>query len=282
MTACVFSLGLVVGSFLNVVIHRVPREESIVTPRSRCPGCLRPIAARDNIPLLSYLLLRGRCRRCGEHISIRYPLVELATGLIFVGLVLRLGVHPLLPVWMVISALLVASAMIDFDHQFIPDGLSLGGTLFAAAAVPLAKSLAGFPYPAALLETLLGAGIGAGFLWVVGFAHARVSASMGRTFPHWPEEGESFPTPGTLDYWTWFPGLGFGDVKLMALVGACVGPMGAFLTIIAAAFIGLIWGGVAAAIRRAANVPFGFGPAIVLAAIGVMVVPVSWFERLLG
>ncbi|MCP3984699.1 MAG: prepilin peptidase, partial [bacterium] len=212
LAAVAFAFGLAVGSFLNVVIHRVPMGESVVTPRSRCPGCTRPIAAWDNIPVISYLILKARCRHCGVRISLRYPLVEMATGLVFACLALRLGLHPLLPVWMVAAALLVASAMIDFDHQFIPDGLSVGGALFALLAVPVANSLAGISYPEALVEALLGAGVGSGFLWIVGFVHARISAVMGRTFPHWPDEGEGFPTPGTLDYWTWFPGLGFGDV----------------------------------------------------------------------
>ncbi len=276
-----FVLGLIVGSFLNVVIHRVPLEESVVTPRSRCPGCRRTIAAWDNVPVLSYLILRGRCRHCGRGISARYPLVELATGLLFATLALRLGPTPLLPVWLVIAAILVAAALIDFDHQFIPDGLSLGGALFALAAVPAATALAGAPYLAALADSLLGAAIGAGFLWIVGFGHARVSAAMGRRFPHWPDEGEDFPVLGSVDYWTWFPGLGFGDVKLMALVGAGVGPAGVVLTIIGAALVGLVWGGVAAVMRRAADVPFGFGPAIVLAALAVVLAPPVWFVGLL-
>ncbi len=281
LAGCSLALGLVVGSFLNVVIHRVPLEESVVTPRSRCPQCERPIAAWDNIPVLSYLILRGRCRHCGLRISARYPLVELVTGLLFGCLALRLGFDPLLPVWMVVVAMLVAGAMIDFDHQFIPDSLSVGGAIFACIAVPLAQTLGGASYPAVMAQALAGAGIGAGFLWIVGFVHARVAATMGRTFPHWPEEGETYPTVGTLDYWTWFPGLGFGDVKLMAFVGACVGPVGVLLTITGAAFVGLLWGGVVALIRRASDLPFGFGPAIVIATLCVMLAPASWWARVL-
>jgi leader peptidase (prepilin peptidase)/N-methyltransferase len=276
-----FVWGLAVGSFLNVVIHRVPEGESIVRPRSRCPGCRTPIAAWDNIPLLSYLWLRGRCRQCGVAIPARYPLLELATGLLFAGLALRTGLHPLLPVWMAFTAALVAAAAIDFDHQFVPDGISLGGLVLALVVVPLAKLAGGVPYGPALLESLAGAGLGGGLLWIVGFGHARVSAALGRTFPHWPGEDEPLPTPGSLDYWTWFPGLGFGDVKLMALIGACLGPLGVFFTIAVAALIGLVWGGVAAVFRGAADLPFGFGPSIALAALAALLLPDAVLQMLL-
>lgn len=277
-----FVWGLAVGSFLNVVIHRVPEGESIVRPRSRCPSCRIPIAARDNIPLLSYLWLRGLCRHCGAGISARYPLVELATGLLFAGLALRTGLHPLLPVWMAFTAALVAVAAIDFDHQFVPDGISVGGLVLALAVVPLAKQVSGVPYGPALLESLAGAALGGGLLWIVGFGHARVSAALGRSFSHWPGEGETLPTPGSLDYWTWFPGLGFGDVKLMALIGACLGPLGVVFTIVLAAMIGLVWGGIAAVWRGAADLPFGFGPSIAIAALAALLLPDSVLRMFLS
>jgi len=273
-----FLFGLAVGSFLNVVIHRVPEGESIVRPRSRCPGCRVPIAAWDNIPLLSYLLLRGRCRRCGIRIPARYPLIELSMGLLFAALVLRTGLHPLLPVWMAFSAALVAAAVIDFDHQYVPDAISVGGSVVALAVVPLARLAAGHAPLDALLQSVTGAALGSGMLWIVGFGHARFSAAMGRSFPHWPGEGESLPEPDSLDYWTWFPGLGFGDVKLMALIGACLGPVGVVSTIALAALVGLVWGGVAALLRGTARMPFGFGPSLALAAIATLLLPSSIFR----
>src|SRR6476620_2199972 len=106
-------LGLAVGSFLNVVIWRVPRGESVVRPPSHCPGCDRPIRPRDNIPVLSWLLLRGRCRDCGEPISIRYPLVEVGTAVLFVVLTLRIGFEAELPAYLYLGAIGVALAMID-------------------------------------------------------------------------------------------------------------------------------------------------------------------------
>jgi leader peptidase (prepilin peptidase) / N-methyltransferase len=114
-------LGLLVGSFLNVVIHRVPRKESVVTPRSRCPGCGTQLAERDNIPVLSWLLLRGRCRTCAEPISARYPAVELATGAIFVIVALRIGLDWVLPAYLVFIAALLAISIIDLEHYKVPN-----------------------------------------------------------------------------------------------------------------------------------------------------------------
>jgi leader peptidase (prepilin peptidase)/N-methyltransferase len=112
--------GLVIGSFLNVVIYRVPLHESIVSPRSACPSCHTPILERDNIPVVSWLLLRGRCRACDAPISARYPMVELATGLVFAGAALRIGAHWALPAYLVMLAGLFALAYIDVEHLVIP------------------------------------------------------------------------------------------------------------------------------------------------------------------
>lgn len=268
-----FALGLIVGSFLNVVIHRVPRGESIVRPRSRCPACGHGITALENVPLLSWLALRGRCRGCGAPIGLRYPLVEALTGLTFVAVVAVQGLSAMTPLWLAFSAALIAAAGIDFDHRFIPDTLSLGGLGFGLVAVPLARSADGMPYGAALLDSVVGALIGGGLLWIVGFAHARISVALGREFEHWPGEGEAPPRPSSLDYWTWFPGLGFGDVKLLAMVGAFLGPVGVVETIFAAAVLGLGLGLAWAAARGSLSVPFGFAPAIALGALAVLTAP---------
>lgn len=118
-------IGLLIGSFLNVVIHRVPAGESVVHPRSRCPGCGNEIASRDNIPVLSWLLLRGKCRHCHEPISIRYPLVELMTAVVFMVLALTFGFSAELPAYLYLGAIGVALAMIDFDTKRLPDSLTL-------------------------------------------------------------------------------------------------------------------------------------------------------------
>ncbi len=266
------AFGLVVGSFLNVVIHRLPRGESVVRPRSRCPACATPIAAWDNVPLLSYLWLRGRCRGCGASISARYPLIELGTALCFAALFATHGFAPETALLWCFAAALIAAAGVDFDHGYIPDELSLGGLAFGLVALPAARAVSGEPWALALAQSALGAALGAGMLWSVGFAHARLSVALGRTFPHWPGEGEAPPRPGSVDYWTWFPGLGFGDVKLIGMVGAFLGPLGVVYTIVLAALLGLPLGLLLArGSRGGLAAPFGFGPAIAAAALGVAV-----------
>lgn len=279
--AFVGAVGLIVGSFLNVVIHRVPRGESIVRPRSRCPSCGATIAAFDNVPVVSWLLLRGRCRGCAAPISPRYPLIELATGAAFVAIALVHGASALTIAWWLFAAGLIAAAGIDWDERWIPDTISLGGLAGGLALVPLAHWLTGEAYVPALRESALGAALGGGALWIVGFGHARVSQALGRTFEHWPGEGSAPPTAGTLDYWTWFPGLGFGDVKLMAAVGAFLGPLGALQAILLAALFGLGFGLAPALARRTLDVPFGFGPAIALAALVATIAPAQLFLRAL-
>jgi leader peptidase (prepilin peptidase)/N-methyltransferase len=266
------ALGLVVGSFTNVVIHRLPRGESVVRPRSRCPACAAQIAAWDNVPLLSWLWLRGRCRRCAAPISARYPAVELVTALAFVALVAAHGLVPETALLACFAVALIAAAGVDFDHGWIPDELSLGGLALGLVALPVARAAGGEPFALALAHSALGASLGAGVLWSVGFAHARLSVALGRSFPHWPGEGEAPPRPRSLDYWTWFPGLGFGDVKLMGMVGAFLGPLGAVYTILLASLLGLplgLW--LARRARSGLAAPFGFGPAIAAAGLAVAV-----------
>jgi leader peptidase (prepilin peptidase) / N-methyltransferase len=272
------ALGLVVGSFLNVVIHRVPRGESVVRPGSRCPQCETPIAGYDNVPVLSYLLLRGRCRHCGASISWRYPAFELATGALFAAIAWRHGPTLEALLWMGFCAALLAAAAIDFEHQIIPDEISLGGLAAGLVVLPGVAWLAGGSPLAALGEALLGAVLGGGSLWAVGFAHARISTALGRTFEHWPGEGEAAPRPGSLDYWTWFPGLGFGDVKLLAMIGAWVGVVGVVQTILAAALAGLVLGLGWLVARRRFDAPFGFAPAIAFGALLVVLFPGPWLR----
>ena len=225
------------------------------------------------MPLLSYLFLRGRCAGCQTKISWRYPALEAAVGAIFGLLLVVHGPTPMLPLWMIFAAGLVAAAVIDFEHQWIPDSISLGGLVLGLVAVPVARSFEGVGYADALIQSAVGALLGGGLLWVVGFGHARVSVALGRTFDHWPGEGEAPPRPSSLDYWTWFPGLGFGDVKLLAMIGAFVGPMFVVETIFVAALVGLALGLGFAVVRRSFEQPFGFAPAIALAAVLVVASP---------
>ena len=267
--------GLMVGSFLNVVIHRLPRGESIVYPASHCPRCRSALRWFDNVPLLSYAWLRGRCRRCREPISLRYPAIEALTGALFALVALRFGATPMTILGCAFGAALVATAFIDLDHQIIPDEISLGGLAVALAAVPTLHWLGGEAWGAAFLRSAAGAALGGGMLWIVGFAHARLAVAMGRQFDHWPGPGEALPTPGSLDYWTWFPGLGFGDVKLLAMIGAVLGPFGAVETLVAASVLGLVLGAIFAAVAQRWNTPFGFAPAIALGALAVLLLPDS-------
>jgi leader peptidase (prepilin peptidase)/N-methyltransferase len=267
-------LGLVVGSFLNVVIHRLPRGESLSHPGSHCPHCRAKIAPWDNVPVLAFLWLRGRCRRCGARISARYPLIELATGLVFAAIAASHGASAMTLVWLAFAAALIAAAAIDFDHRIIPDEISLGGLLAALVLVPAAQWADGAAWGPALRRCALGALLGAGALWSVGFAHARVATALGRRFEHWPGEGAELPRAASLDYWIWFPGVGFGDVKLLAMIGAVLGPLGALEAILAASFAGLLLGAAWAAATRQWSTPFGFAPALAAGALLVVLSPV--------
>jgi leader peptidase (prepilin peptidase)/N-methyltransferase len=268
-----FAFGLVVGSFLNVVIHRLPRGESIVWPGSRCPACGRGIRAYENLPLVSYLLLRGRCRGCKTQISLRYPAIELLTGILFAAIALEMGPRIGTGLWCAFAATLIAAAAIDAEHRIIPDELSLGGLAVGAILVPLIETQEGSPYGLALLRSLSGAALGGALLWSVGFVHARVSTALGRVFTHWPGENAAYPRPSSLDYWTWFPGLGFGDVKLLAMIGAFVGPAGVVETLLASSVAGLGLGVGSALVTRRWNSPFGFGPALAAGALLVVLIP---------
>jgi leader peptidase (prepilin peptidase)/N-methyltransferase len=264
------------------VIHRLPRDESIVHPSSHCPNCHAPVRWYDNLPLVSYLWLRGRCRGCRARISPRYPVIELLTGVLFAVVALRFGPTPMALVGCAFAAALVATAAIDFDHQIIPDEISLGGLALALIAVPLIDWLAGDALGAAIARSFVGAALGSGLLWIVGFVHARVSTALGREFEHWPGEGEPPPRFGSLDYWIWFPGVGFGDVKLLAMIGAVLGPLRVLETIVLASLVGLAVGALVTLSRRTWNTPFGFAPAIAVGALLALLSPdpLAWLPGL--
>ena len=139
----VIVLGLCVGSFLNVVVHRLPQGESLLRPGSHCPACAPPLRARDNVPVLSWLWLRGRCAHCGARISSRYPALEVACAVLFVGVASRYGAQPMTLLGWGFGAALLAAALIDFDHQIIPDEISLGGLALALVVTPLVDWAAG-------------------------------------------------------------------------------------------------------------------------------------------
>ncbi len=218
--------GLVVGSFLNVVIHRLPKEESLVLPRSRCPVCQTPIRAVDNIPIISFILLHGRCRSCGNPISWRYPLVEGLTGILFALTVARFGVT--LQAAFLVSFLcgLVVVSFIDLDHQIIPNAITLPGIPLGL----LAGLLLGQP---PFLDRLIGSLAGAGFLYLMLFYGGVVYGQEA---------------------------MGEGDLNLIALVGAFLGWKGVAVTILVGCLVGSVVGLSLMALRRVGrrqHIPFG-------------------------
>jgi leader peptidase (prepilin peptidase)/N-methyltransferase len=220
------AFGLIVGSFLNVVIHRLPKEQSVVTPRSRCPVCLTPIRPWDNIPVLSFMLLRGRCRACGHPISWRYPGVEILTALLFAGTVHRFDVTPATPVLLAFLGGLVVVSFIDLDHHIIPNVITLPGIPLGL----LSGALLGEP---PLLDRLVGTLAGAGFLYLVLLYGGALYGQ---------------------------DAMGEGDLNLIALIGAFVGWRGVIVTILIACLVGSAVGLSLIALRRIGrrqHIPFG-------------------------
>ena len=225
----VFVFGLMVGSFLNVCIWRLPRGESIVRPASKCPSCGAAIKPYDNIPLASWLILGGKCRSCRARISTLYPVVELLTGLLFVACYLAFGLTLTAAKWVVFSSLLVVLVIVDARERILPNGVNFTGlglglafSLFSGPGDGTARWLANklFSYPPpesvlGLVDALLGAAVGSGLLWVVAEGYFRL---RGRE------------------------GMGLGDVKMMAMAGAFLGLKRTLLTILAGSLIGSIVG----------------------------------------
>ncbi len=221
--------GLAVGSFLNVVIHRVPRKESVVSPRSRCPGCGSTLAARDNIPVVSWVLLKGRCRTCAEPIAKRYPVVEVVTAILFALTAARLGVDAALPAFLAAVAGLVAISAVDLELFIVPNRI-LYPTLFVAAPLLLGAAAVDGDW-----DRVKTAAIGGAIGWSLLLVIHLVSPA----------------------------GMGFGDVRLAGLIGMLLGWLSIghvlvalFLGFLAAAVVGvaLILTGVKG---RKDKVPFG-------------------------
>lgn len=226
-------LGAIIGSFLNVVIHRLPREESIVFPNSRCPSCEKPIAFYDNVPVLSYLVLGGRCRSCKVHISARYPAVEALTGLLWAAVVWRDGLTFVLPFDLVFVTAIVALIFIDAEHMILPNAITYPGIVFAVIARLAIPLLTGTPYfddlpmllngplegmpvwAASLIGAAIGALVGGGSLWLMGWAWEKLRG---------------------------VEAMGLGDVKMMFMVGAYLGWRLTILTIFFGALAGSVIG----------------------------------------
>jgi leader peptidase (prepilin peptidase) / N-methyltransferase len=236
--------GLIAGSFLNVVIARLPEGQSLVRPRSRCPHCGAEVRPYDNVPVLSWLMLRGRCRDCGEAISGRYPLVEMLTALLLAAVVARFGADEDALLGIALVLVLVPVTFIDLDRQIIPNALVLAGSIAAVAILALTD-------PGALPEHLIAGAAAGGFLLLAALAYPR--------------------------------GMGMGDVKLAGMMGLFLGASVA-PAMLAAMLSGSLAGGVIIARKgtqegRKTKVPFG--PFLALGAlVGLFVGPeiVDWYS----
>ncbi len=232
-TLGVGALGAVVGSFLNVVICRLPRGQSLVRPGSRCPHCGAGVRPQHNVPVLGYLWLRGRCRDCRAPISARYPAVEALMALLAAGAWLRFGPTAAFGAHFLLFAGLLAVTFIDFDHRIIPDSLSLGGV-----AVGFAVS---FATPLGWQGSLLGAAVGGGSLLAVALGYYAVTRREG---------------------------MGLGDVKLLAAIGAFLGWPAVLFTIFASSVVGALVGlGLAALGGGGLKLELPFGPFLALGAV---------------
>lgn len=221
--------GLAIGSFLNVVVWRVPRGESVVSPPSACPRCGQAIRPRDNVPVVGWLLLKGRCRDCAEPISRRYPLVELATGLLFAATAARFGLDAALPAYLYLVAVGLALALIDLDLYRLPDALTLPS--YPVALVLLGAAALADDKGAALLRAVICGVIAFGFYFAVWFAYPK--------------------------------GMGFGDVKLSGVLGLYLGWI-SYGALAVGLFLGFLLGGVISVglvlfkdAGRKTKIPFG-------------------------
>lgn len=248
--------GLIIGSFLNVCIFRLPRDLSVANPpRSFCPGCEHTIAWSDNIPLLSFALLRGRCRHCGERIPLRYPLVELATAVAFALCVAAYGVSAEALKYCVFSAIMIDLVVTDFEERILPDEFTIGGVvlgLIFAGFVPMDLSFSGFllgqvlePRWLSVVESAIGAGFASGVIWFVAWFYEKVRHKEG---------------------------LGFGDVKMIATIGAFLGLQLVLPALVVGSLMGAVGGVIYIMVTRkdASSYELPYGSFLGIAALGIV------------
>jgi len=247
----VFVFGICIGSFLNVCIYRLPESKSIVHPRSMCPSCGTLIRFYDNIPIFSYLALRGKCRHCEARISFRYPVVEFISGIFAVGVFLKYGMGLEALIYYTFIATLLVITFIDIDHQIIPDVITLPGIpIFFAASFALPKIT--------LVESILGILIGGGSLFLVAWLYHLLTRKEG---------------------------MGGGDIKLLAMMGAIVGWKGVLFTIFVASAIGTL-AGMLIIIKSGKTMKLAvpFGPFLAIGGIAYILIGpqlIAWYFNLL-
>ncbi len=230
----VFFLGAILGSFLNVCIHRLPKRESLLSPPSHCPHCGEAIRFYDNIPILSYLLLRGKCRHCKAHIPSRYPIVEGLSGLISLALFMKYGLTLQFLLFLLLAAALITITFIDLDHQIIPDIISIPGIFCGLGASFFIPTIS-------WLESLFGILIGGGFLFLVALGYKWLTGREG---------------------------MGGGDIKLLAMVGAWLGWKAIPFILLSSSLIGVVIGGGSVLVdKRGLRAKIPFGPFLSLGAL---------------
>ncbi len=247
-----FVFGAIIGSFLNVCIHRLPRQGSIIWPGSHCPACSAPISPWDNIPIVSYLLLGGRCRACRARISLRYPLVELANALGYVVILWRFGIGWTALVYALLFSALLVITFVDLAHLIVPDVITLPG-------IVLGFLLAATVLPVGLVDSLLGILVGGGLLWFLAWVSPYLFGKEG---------------------------MGGGDIKLLAMIGAFLGWKPTLLTVMIAAIVGSVVGlSLIASKAMQRNQYLPFGPFLALGAVMAMLFHqemLSWYFGLIG
>lgn len=231
--------GAAVGSFLNVLICRIPEGQSIVFPSSHCPKCRHPIRFYDNIPIISYLVLRGKCRDCHEKISLRYPLVEAVTAVFSLLLFWKFGITMQYLFSFIFVAALIVITFIDFDHQIIPDVISLPGIPFFCIGAIFFMGLT-------VWESLLGVLIGGGCLFAIAFGYEVITKREG---------------------------MGGGDIKLLAMLGAFLGWKSLFFILFVSSLLGAVIG-ITLMVLKGENMKYAvpFGPFLSIAAVAYLFV----------
>jgi leader peptidase (prepilin peptidase)/N-methyltransferase len=239
--------GLLIGSFLNVVIYRLPRGQSLVTPPSTCPGCGTRIRPIDNIPVLSWLMLGGKCHKCRAPISVQYPIVELATGVLFALVTWLTPAGPLLAARLVLVLILIVLFGIDLHHQILPNVITLPGI-----AIGFLFSLVG---PPGWISSVIGILLGGGILYGIAAVYYLVRR----------EEG-----------------LGMGDVKMLAMIGAFLGWQAVLVTLILSSFAGALVGiGIIVLTKGSMRLALPFGTFLAVGALAAMLVGeplVTWYS----
>jgi leader peptidase (prepilin peptidase)/N-methyltransferase len=239
-----FILGLIVGSFSNVCIYRIPRNKSIIYPASHCPNCHTDVLAKDNIPLLSFILLKGRCRNCGSRISIQYPVVELLTGLVYIIIYQIYGLSVQSLICIILSSALIIIAFIDLNEQIVPDVISLPGII-------IGLTLSFFVPYLSFINSALGVVVGGGIILIIALVGSAVFKKEA---------------------------IGGGDIKLAAMIGAFLGWKYIVISLFFGFFLGALTGIILVLSRvksRADAVPFG--PFIALGSI----ITLLWGEKIL-